>query len=154
MDWCGSACSKGNKIRAWVAVIRAKVVDGLESAQLTKGMLDRLQAFQLRGRRRILRMSTTYVDRRNTNARVFARATAALCAGRAGASHRKYLADRAQRLLAHVIRAPAGDPVRRVTFAGEGVVRISTKERGLGDRGTIGWRPSCKSSWDEAGVPA
>lgn len=102
--------------------MRTKVAYGLESAQLTRSMVSRLQAFHLKGLRRILGMLTTYMD-----ARVYARAAEALRAGnrRAGQQEvrpiERYLSERAHRLLAHVVRAAPGCPMRRVTFAGPGV---------------------------------
>ena len=56
------------------AIVKAKVLYGLESAHLTIRWLRKLDAFQLRGLRQILRMVTTFVDRRMTNAEVFKRA--------------------------------------------------------------------------------
>eukprot|EP00975_Prorocentrum_lima_P003218 710870-Prorocentrum_lima.AAC.1 len=46
---------------------------GLEGVHLTKAMARTLDVFQLKGYRKIFRMVTTYVDRRNTNQRVMKR---------------------------------------------------------------------------------
>ena len=40
---------------------------GLDSAQLNEGQLKRLDLFQLQALRKVLRLATTYLDRRNTN---------------------------------------------------------------------------------------
>ncbi len=58
------------------AVIRSKLLYGLESAQLNLAELNRLDTFQLKGLRTVLKMSTTFVDRANSNARVIANANA------------------------------------------------------------------------------
>ena len=50
---------------------------GLESAHLTEPWQRKLDAFQLKGLRQILRMPTTFVDRSYTNEVVYARATQA-----------------------------------------------------------------------------
>ena len=47
---------------------------GLESAQLNDTAKRRIDAFQLKGLRKILNLKTTYVDRNNTNQRVYEQA--------------------------------------------------------------------------------
>eukprot|EP00959_Pyramimonas_sp_CCMP1952_P195106 4079842-Pyramimonas_sp.AAC.1 len=68
--WLHSDCPKRFKLLALDAVIRAKLLYGLESAQLNASVVDHLNAFQLKGQRNILRLDTTYVNRSNSNARV------------------------------------------------------------------------------------
>ena len=46
----------------------------MESAMLTPAAQDKLNAFQLKGLRKILQMKTTFVDRTNTNERLLAEA--------------------------------------------------------------------------------
>ena len=52
------------------AIIRSKLLYGLETMELTKGMSKRLNAVQMRGLRQILQAPTTYEDRTWTNKRV------------------------------------------------------------------------------------
>ena len=52
------------------AVIRAKLMYGLESVQLNQTELQKLNTIQLKCLRRILNMTTTFVNRENTNAKV------------------------------------------------------------------------------------
>lgn len=59
------------KIQIYDAVIRSKLVYGLESLQLTKAWQNRINAFQLKGLRKILRFKSTYIDRRQTNAKIY-----------------------------------------------------------------------------------
>ena len=59
-------------------VIRSKPLYGLESAQLNDSHLAKLDVFQLKGLRKILRMQTTFMNRANTNERVYARANGRL----------------------------------------------------------------------------
>ena len=56
------------------AVIRTKLLYGLETLELPTSQISRLEAFQLKGFRKILKMVTTFVDRNNTNDEVFRRA--------------------------------------------------------------------------------
>ena len=69
--WRHSNCSTKTKIIALDAVIRAKLLYGIDSAQLNEGDLKRLDLFQLKALRKILRLNTTFIDRRNTNQKVF-----------------------------------------------------------------------------------
>ena len=53
------------------AVVRSKVIYGLESIQLTESVKNRRDTFQLKGLRKILRMDATFVNPENTNESVF-----------------------------------------------------------------------------------
>ena len=72
--WSHSNCSIRFKLQVLKAVIFAKVLFGLESAELTDTALRLLDVFHLRGLRKILHMKTTFIDRANTNAEVYKRA--------------------------------------------------------------------------------
>jgi len=50
--------------------MESKFLYGLESAQISDTLLAKLDTFQLKGFRKILRMDTTYINRTNTNLRV------------------------------------------------------------------------------------
>ena len=56
------------------AVARSKLLYGLESAQLTQAAVLKLDVFQLKGLRKILKLQTTFVDRANSNQYVYDRA--------------------------------------------------------------------------------
>ena len=59
-----------------LAVVRSKrLLYSLETIHLTDSLGKKLDAFHLRGLRKILRIPTTYVDRRYTNQRVYGTAT-------------------------------------------------------------------------------
>ena len=60
--WKGSNCSVRIKVQVYDAVIRAKLLYGLESAQLNDSLLKWINAFHLRGLRQILKIPTTYVE--------------------------------------------------------------------------------------------
>ena len=76
--WRHCDCPLKFKLLVQDAVIRSKVLYGLEPPQLTEGTLNKLDAFQLNGLRRMLKMVTTYIDRDNTNEEVYRRANAAV----------------------------------------------------------------------------
>ena len=58
------------------AVVRSKLLYGLETIHLTDAMLKKVDAFQLRCLRKILKVPSTFIDRRNTNREVLNRCTA------------------------------------------------------------------------------
>lgn len=138
--WKRANCPIPFKLQVLDAVIRNKLLYGLESARLNDDCLARINTFHLRALRQILRMRTTYVDRRNTNAEVVARANAALRddhlrRNRPGPPRRislfsDYLRARSLTLLGHILRSPPEDPVRQATFrAGLPLARYPPKRR-------------------------
>ena len=58
------------KIIVYDAVIRSKLLYGLETMELTNAQIDKLDAFQMKGHRRILGIPPTFIDRTWTNKRV------------------------------------------------------------------------------------
>ena len=85
--WKHSDCTSKLKLQVWNAIIRSKVMYGMTSAQLNQGALDRLDAFQLKGIRQILNITTTYgqslqgAAKTNTNDQVYAQASATVYGG-------------------------------------------------------------------------
>ena len=59
------------KIQVYDAIIRSKLLYGLETIQLTQPDINRMDAFHVRGLRRILRIPPTFEDRTWTNEKVF-----------------------------------------------------------------------------------
>ena len=60
MFWKHTNCSLEFKLIAYDAVIRAKLMYGLESLQLNKDLREDLNVFQRKGLRQILKIPTTY----------------------------------------------------------------------------------------------
>ena len=58
------------KLRVYDSVIKSKLLYGLETIQLTGNEQSRLDAFQMKGYRRILGIPHTHIDRSWTNERV------------------------------------------------------------------------------------
>ena len=65
--WKLEKCRRRTRIKYWNAVIKTKLTYGLHTMHLTKGQETRLNAFQLKGYRKILKIDTTYINRKNTN---------------------------------------------------------------------------------------
>ena len=61
-------CSKKRKLQIWNAVIRSKVTYALHTMHLTKNK-QKINTFQYKGTRQILKWDTTYINR-NTNKRL------------------------------------------------------------------------------------
>ena len=72
--WRHSNCRTEIKVHVAEAVLRSKLLYGLESAQLNPAVVKRLETFQLKVLRKILQMKTTFVERANTNKLVFDKA--------------------------------------------------------------------------------
>ena len=64
------------KLIIFDAVVRSKLMYGLESAQPSESLESKLDAFPLKGLRKILGMTRTFISRGNTNALVYNRANA------------------------------------------------------------------------------
>ena len=92
--WLHGDCGARVKLHVYDAVIRSKLVYGLESLQLNATTLKQLDVFQLKGLRTILGMTTTYVDRTNTNREVYARAEERMNQGREPARWKCHQAER------------------------------------------------------------
>jgi len=100
-----------------------KLVYGFETATMNDNAKKRIDAFQLKGLRQILKLKTTFIDRRNTNERVFELANKAINEGtkhnnkkRKIKSFSKYLEEKTTGLFGHVLRAPDTDPIRDICF--------------------------------------
>ena len=71
--WRHSDCPIHIKVYTADAVLRSKLLYGLESAQLIPSVLKKLETFQLKVLRKILKIDTTYINRVNTNNSIFNR---------------------------------------------------------------------------------
>ncbi len=63
-------CPTSFKLTTFDAVIRAKFVYGLEVVHLPQNLMNKLNALQLKGLRKILHMDTTFVNRASSNIKV------------------------------------------------------------------------------------
>ena len=76
--WRHSNCKITTKIQVADAVLRAKLLYGIESTQLIPSVLRRIEVFQLKVLRKLLKMDTAYINRANTNETVYKKATEAM----------------------------------------------------------------------------
>ena len=112
------------KITTLDAVIRAELLYGLDSAQLTPSQQKRIEVFQLKGLRKILNMKTTYVERNNTNAEVFRKANELIQnqteAGKTPKRIKEFVKaykNSRMKRLTRIFQMSTDHPVRHITFA-------------------------------------
>ena len=117
--WKASNISKKWQLVVYDAVIKGKLLYNLETVSLTQSLRKKLEAFQLRGLRQILKIPTTFVDRRWTNTKVFELASQTaypLDPNRKVRPITIDLDERRVRLAGHILRAPNCDPLRQVSY--------------------------------------
>ena len=117
--WAKAKTSIRWKIQVFNAVVRSKLLYGLECLQLTAADISRLNAFQNKSLRRILGIPPTFIDREQTNARMYASIQQQYgCTYESfGDTWRKTKC----RLFGHILRAPRSDPLVQVTLNRDGV---------------------------------
>jgi hypothetical protein len=72
--WRHSDCTVHLKLQAYDAIIRSKLMYGLESVVFNESHLRKLDTFQFKGLRKILKLPTTFINREATNAFVYTEA--------------------------------------------------------------------------------
>ena len=142
------------KTKLWVydAVVRAKLVYGLESVQINQAMQKRLVAFQLRGIRQILKIPTTFINRYYTNEQVFIQANVEAETRFNGPKTirpvTEYIAEKACKLLGHALRAAPDDPIRETTFTDWRHTPKITKVRRVGRPRKLWLESTMQRAWD------
>ena len=69
--WLHANPSKKQKLLVYDAVIRSKLLYGLESAALNNTVKHSLDIFQMKGIRKISGVTTTFIDRQNKTTRLY-----------------------------------------------------------------------------------
>ena len=88
---------------------------GMESAHLISSWLQRLNAFQLKGLRQILKIDTTFVDRANTSQIVLSRTSHAMGTNRVLTLSEGY-AKQKIKFAKKIIKQPDCEPTRACTY--------------------------------------
>ena len=132
--WSKSNCPTKFKLDVFDAVIRSKLVYGLDVVQLPQSLLNKLDAFQLKGLRKILKLNTTFINRGNTNKHVFELANNAKNPKEIPGKHIKpfseYISNKQENLLKHTIRASGSCPLRQCTLEpGTAIPHLSGNRR-------------------------
>ena len=140
------------KVQVFNAVVKSKLLYGLESMQLTQSSLRKLDVFQLKGLRKILKLETTFVNRENSNEVVFEKANAiirtdsGLVARPIQKLSQEY--ERAKLIaFATLVVAPDNNPKATVTFA-ESLVPHNYGKKRVG-RPRLNWiKETTSLFWD------
>ena len=122
-------------------MIRSKLVYGLEVVHLPQTLLNKLNALQLKGLRKILHMDTTYVNRANSNIKVFETANTfknpKQLPNKNILPFGTYIKNKQAAALKHTIRAPNSDPLRQTALLPDTPFIVGEENRRVGRlRGT------------------
>ena len=117
--WSKANTSVKWKIQVFNAIVRSKLLYSLECIQLTTADISRLNAFQNKSLRRILGIPPTFIDREQTNARMYAsiQQEHGCTFEPFGQTWKKAKC----RLFGHTLRAPRSDPLVQVVLEFDGV---------------------------------
>ena len=165
--WLNSNCTVKKKLEIDDAVIKAKLLHGLESLQMRCTVKKKLDTFQLKGPRKILRMNTTWINKSNTNERVFFAANDKLAMERYQANIQRQAEGKIKikppkkdfwgnrkgirflsteyeymrnKQLARILCKDAGDPFKKLIFNDENLSRYNYGKKGMGVQGRTGLR--------------
>ena len=143
--WGKANCPPRFKLQVFDAVIRSKLVYGLDTVQIPPPLMSRLNTFQLKGLRKILQMKTTFITRANTNQKVFDKANAIFNPKQLPNKNIKpfssYVFSKQESLLKHIVRSPNEDPLRQATLSFNSPIPFTPSSRRVG-------RPRANWSWE------
>ena len=118
--WKQAHCSAGNKIRIFDAVVKSRLLYGLQTLEIPDAQMSRLEAFHYKGLRQIVRMETTFMNRANTNNEVLRRANLATRSrnnpNNAVCRISETLKYQRIALTGHILRQDHSHPLRNVSF--------------------------------------
>lgn len=124
------------KVQVFTAIIRSKLVYGLECMQLTQNEITKLSAFQSKALRHILKKPPTFIDREQTNLKMYDEIR------QDHGCHFEPFGDtwgkEKLKLLGHMLRSSRADPLNQVTFAADGLRPRSIDKRRPG-RPRLDW---------------
>lgn len=124
------------KVQVFTSIIRSKLLYGLESIQLTQTEVSKLNSFQNKTLRRILKKPPTFIDREQTNQRMYDEIKQDY------GCHFEHFGDTWKKmklkLLGHMLRSSRADPLNQVTFAADGLRPRSIDKRRPG-RPKLDW---------------
>ena len=136
MFWKQAHCSAGNKIRIFNAVVKARLLYGLQMLEIPDAQMSRLEAFHYKGLRQILRMDTTFINRANANDEVLRRAN--LATRLRNNSHNavckisETLIYQRIALIGNILRQDHTHPLRNVSFCPNSAIPFEVMFRRVG----------------------
>ena len=134
--WKTTVCSNRWKLQVYDAILTNKLLYGLETVHLTQTQQKKVNAFQLRGLRKILGLSTTFVNRSNANEHVSQKANEEIGHTPGTPSKIKLFSDLQKKwrvkLAGHVLRSNNSDPLKRVSYERNPAVNYNVGKRRVG----------------------
>ena len=137
--WTKANTSNKGKIQVFNAIIRSKVLFGLECIQLTGAEISKLNAFQNKSLQRIPGKPPTFLDRVQTNERVYReiRQTYQCKFEHFGETWRKPKL----KLFGHILRSSSSDPLNQIMLHADNIRPRAVLTRRMGRPSLIGcWR--------------
>ena len=108
----------------------------METLHLTEAISKKLDAFQLRGLRKILGLNTTFINRANTNAKVYEEASRiaypSLHDNRRVQRFSEFHSKRKAKLMGHILRTDRDDPLRQISFQPATAYRVLYGKKRVG----------------------
>ncbi len=124
------------RVTTFDAVVRAKLVYGLEVVRLPQNLMNKLNALQLKGLRKILHMDTTYGNRANSNIKVFETANTFKnpkhIPNKNILPFGTYVRNKQAAVLKHTVRAPNSDPLRQTSLIPDTPFIVGEENRRVG----------------------
>ena len=119
--WKAAVCSAKWKLEVYDAIIKNKLLYGLETIHLMQAMQEKFNTCQLRGLRKILTLQSTYMNRAQTNAYAMKKANQEINRNRTNNFRGiKLVSELVQqercRLVGHILKAPPEDPLGQVSY--------------------------------------
>ena len=134
--WKHTKCANRTKMIIYDAVVKTRLLYGLETVELTKNQHSKLNAFHLKGLRKILKMKTTYIDRTCTNEEVFKRANFTRTRGNTQNPQlqtiKEDLDQKRTKLAKDILKRQNLDPMRSVSFEHNSAQPYTTGHRRRG----------------------
>ncbi len=137
--WCKHRNDKDKrwKLIIFDAIIRSKLLYGLETVFLTEARLKRIDSLQYRGIRKILQVPTTFIDRTYSNSKLIELSNNLIDTfSKYRPNHIKpfseYWKHKCGKLLGHVIRSNDDNPIRQTTLLDGSAKEIPSGKRRVG----------------------
>ena len=124
------------KIQVYDAIIKSKLLYGLDSVSINDTLRRQLDVFQMKGYRRILKLQTTFINKANTNIYVLKKANDCMLLHNPKAMPLHRYSDiydtRRINLLLKIMHLPHNDPRRKLSFEHNTLIPRTLGKRRVG----------------------
>lgn len=150
--WKHSNCSVRQKLVVYDAVVRSKLIYGLQSVQVNDELKRKMDAFQLKGWRQTLKLHTTFGQqsrgeaRTNTNYYVYYSANMEINTSQPAYNQQttiinmsEFFVAQRRKLITRIITSSNDDPIREIALEVNALTQIDSGRRPSGKRNN--WWP-------------